>query len=1212
MKFIPSILLVCMVALPAASQESKENADFKLAVNLYNDKLYDLSLEQFRQFVNSYPNTQQGIEARFYLGLTQTKLGKFDDARFTFQNFALSYPDNPKAPEAWTNVAESYVALKNYREAALAYERVKTFHPKSKLAAPSLSKAAENFERVGDKDGVKRMLKVLVQEYSTPDVLPARLRLAELYSEENEFDAARTECKRVLDAAKDDSLKARAMLLHATVHVKQNRLADAEAVLQDLMKNFRSTSSYHGTLLLLGDVRKALGNTTDALSVWRVGADDSAKCPKAVRQQALLAIGQLYVEDRDWKNALKSFERAGGIAAERTGEAWFRSAQAAEAQNDLRRASEYYQRAYRDTLNAVDRRSLTIGAFKAALFDKDHNEAVRLGAAFEQAYPTDPLLPRVLMETGRLYRDVMRDFRSAERNFEASITRFPASNTVDDALFELSSTLRQAGNYAAAVEEFENLKRRFPSSPLTDDADGQIFRIRSFDQKDRDAGLQNLALLVGDVIAQKSKADLAFRLAEIYFYQFKDYTQAAVQYESALAGGLEDRERPAAMFGLARSFEFSALLEEDKKHDPSRARSRAIASYDSLLRRYPSFEKSDDAIVALFGLKLKVETNPTQIRKMSSEFLGSYPAARRKDLVLLAIANALMSSKSFEDAALTFKLVKEKTVQPEIAAEAQFRFGACLLNMGNKDSARVVLTQFLVDSPNTPFSAQAASMLAQLAAERGDEQTALGFLSQLEKQYFYTAFADGLSLRRGEAAFNAKNYSGAIDAFQKAIREQISDVFSIREVARDVLFKLAFSYRNIGKRAEAKRFYAAYLSRSGSSDRAGEAYLALASIAKEEKNFDLAAKYLQEALRFQKETGDQGASVAVEAAELFYRNEQYTEAIPRFSEAVQRTTDTTQLHYLVSRVAVCFFRLDNTSEADKRVESFVKSYPKATNYVAEFDFERGKYFLRKDDLHKAKAAFDSVRKHYPKAPIIPEVLYWTARTLELDQHPQEAIGVYDSLLSAFSQSAVAPRAQLSRGNAYYGLERWDAAAKDFKALLDSEQRAPDLVQYAMNNLILTYKELSLFDGALELTRKYIERYPTDPELIGKRIDIGVLYQKLGYYDQSILHLQGLLENGNADLEAELRYYIGEAYFYKGEYQQAILEFLKVPYLVTKRGKIDWISTAYYMAGQSYEKMSKYDQAMTMYKQIIDRKDTDAQFKTAAQKEIDRVRTVVGK
>ena len=98
--------------------------------------------------------------------------------------------------------------------------------------------------------------------------------------------------------------------------------------------------------------------------------------------------------------------------------------------------------------------------------------------------------------------------------------------------------------------------------------------------------------------------------------------------------------------------------------------------------------------------------------------------------------------------------------------------------------------------------------------------------------------------------------------------------------------------------------------------------------------------------------------------------------------------------------------------------------------------------------------------------------------------------------------------------------------------------------------------------------KDIERFPDDPDLTDKRVDIGVLYQKLGYYDQSVVHLQSLLDNADADLEAEVRYYIGESYFYKGDYQQAILEFLKVPYLVTKKTKADWTATSYYMAGQS--------------------------------------------
>src|SRR5436309_11104937 len=75
----------------ARAQNSKENADFKLAINLYNDRLYDLAAEQLKQFINNFPSSSNGVEARFYLGLTQLNLKQYDDARLTFQTFALTY-----------------------------------------------------------------------------------------------------------------------------------------------------------------------------------------------------------------------------------------------------------------------------------------------------------------------------------------------------------------------------------------------------------------------------------------------------------------------------------------------------------------------------------------------------------------------------------------------------------------------------------------------------------------------------------------------------------------------------------------------------------------------------------------------------------------------------------------------------------------------------------------------------------------------------------------------------------------------------------------------------------------------------------------------------------------------------------------------------------------------------------------------------------------
>src|SRR5208283_540181 len=109
-----SMILLLFGVAYCAAQNTKENADFKLALNLFNDKLYDLSLEQFKQFISTYPSSPQSIESKFYIALADRALKKNDDARAAFQNFALTYPEHPKAPDAWWNVGEMYSEGKKF------------------------------------------------------------------------------------------------------------------------------------------------------------------------------------------------------------------------------------------------------------------------------------------------------------------------------------------------------------------------------------------------------------------------------------------------------------------------------------------------------------------------------------------------------------------------------------------------------------------------------------------------------------------------------------------------------------------------------------------------------------------------------------------------------------------------------------------------------------------------------------------------------------------------------------------------------------------------------------------------------------------------------------------------------------------------------------------------------------------------------------------
>ena len=1211
---IQAFLALLFLAFPlvASGQDTKENADFKLAVSLYNDKLYDLALEQFRQFVATYPNTQQGIEARFYLGLAQMRMDQYDDARLTFQNLALAFPDHPKAPEAWWSVAEAYVATNNVREAALAFERVRTFQPKSKIAPAALMKSSEYFELAKDRENAKRVLRTLIQEYGSSDVvLPARLRLAQMYLPDNQFELARAESKRVVDASKDPALKAQAYVAMAKALAGLGKLEEAEGALNEVVKNDRSTTSYAPALLFLGSLQRDAGRLNDAMNSWRAVANDTARSHSSDQQDALIEMGDSYSVRGEYGQALPLYEKAGAIKEVRWGEASYKAGVCAERTGSLVKASDNLRQALADTSRYVDHHAVLMTAARVAAEAKSYQESVKLSLAFYDRSRSDPHAAEVLLEAASVSRDHLQDYRQAINLYETVLREFPASASVDDAQFGYAEALRQSGQLGLALQAYEALETRYPASEFVAAAREAEEEVRTFQLKDEKQGLEKLALLIGDVIAGGSKGDLAYRLAEFYFYDLKEYDRAASQFRAALEAGLPENNQIAAWYHQAKSYEYLAERgEAGQSRLASDAALHAIAAYDSLLRKYPANEFLNDAVIARLKLKLQLTTAVSDVRSIGVEFLKNYPTATRRDLFHFALGEAYRRLKADEDAEMLYGWVLQDRPSTELAANALYRLGEALYAIGSQDTASVVLSDYLTKYPNHEFSARAAWTLAQYSAGKGESSQAIALYEKIDQSYSYTDFSRNLDVARGDAYFAAGQFADAIESYQRFLHSAGDDPLSRAHVPREVLFNLASCYTKTGDRSEAKRYYGQYLVRDETTERAGQAYYALAQIARDENNVSLATEYLQKASRFSSGTAGGLNRAQFEAAELYFKNGEYTNAITRYNDLLQQAKEDTLQQYLQSRVIVSYFRLNNTKEADTRAAAFVRKYRGAERYAAEFEFERGMYFLRKDDGKNAKRFFDNVAKLYSSSLFVAQSLYGNARVAEISGNQAEAIKLYESVLQRYPDDKIAPRAQLSLGNLYYNQEQWDAAARQYKAIVDNQSRSPDLVQYAMNNLIMAYKQLSLFDAALEVTRQYIDRYPDDPDLMDKRVDIGILYQRLGYYDQSIVHLRSLLDNADADLEAEVRYYIGESYFYKGDYQQAILEFLKVPYLITKRTKNDWTSTSYYMAGQAYEKMSKFDQAVTMYKMILQRPGVDATFRTGAQREIDRVNALL--
>ena len=1206
-----SLILLSLAVLPFLSnaQETKENADFKLALNLYNDGFHDLALEQFRQFVSFYPNTQQGIEARYYLGLTQFALKRYDEARLTFQNFALSYADHPRAPEAWEKVAESHREEGNKREAALAYERIRTFHPRSRLASPALEKAATLFDELGDEENAIRLLRVLTQSYASSGLYSANIRLAELYAKNGQPDAAMTEVRKVIEGSQEPRFRGPALLLQAKLMIQRGMTAQARTTLLDIRKNFKNSPAYHDALFELASIASAEGDIGGAQSAWSEITNDRTATP-ADRQRAYFGIGSVREATMNASGAFSAYDSARSLTGPLTASAAYRAGRIKEIVGDTISAARLFAEAAVDTAAGAERPARLVAGIKAGIWMGRMDLVSGYAGQIADEFGSDPVVPGALMLWAHAELTTRKDASRADQAYRLVIQHPAGAVLEDDALLGMARSQAALGYPDRAVELYEELLRTFPASDVRDVAAAELARMRTYTIKDRDAGTEQLAYLLGDVIGEQSPSMLAFRLAEISFLQLKNFTLARDQYRKALDGGLLPENRPAAWLHLGRSLLYLSVTGSSTVGTGRTGEARS--AFETILRDHPEHPLAQEAFLEVARLQSAGAADPAELDPIAARADSLRFGGRSSSRVLSVLARRAADLGSLDRAIRWSGRALEGTLSDAERGELLWRTGVLLARSGSSDTAIVLLTRSFHDHGIHPAVASAGTELARLESRKGNVAAVLRIVDRLRGSFAYAVDRRGLLLTVADADFESGSYREALDAYDQYVASVRNDPFRPQLPTTPVVYRMARSAQAVGATARALQLYGEVIGRSPEPDVLLASWNAVATLSESMGDLARASSAMDQASRLATEAGGDVTAVSLRSADLLFRNEQYQEALTKYLKIQSEAASDSLRTALEVRIIVCYFRLNNLTEADKRATAFVRANPRASSAAAEFEFERGSHHVRQGRVDRARQRFEIVVKQYPNDPRVPDALFWLGRLYEIGEQPDSAGMVYDSLLRRFPDAEIVPRVELSLGNVYYALEQWDNAARLFNRLLNNRQRAPDLVQYAMNNLILTYKELALFDGALQLTREYIALFPEDPEIINKRIDIGVLYQRLGYYDQSIVHLQDLLLTAPSEFEAELRYYIGEGYYYKGDHQQAILEFLKVPYLVVRQGPIDWIATSYYMAGQSYEKLSRFDQAIAMYQQIIDRRGIDAQFKTAAQREIDRVKALVGR
>ncbi len=1167
-----ALLSALLSVIPAASaQDSKENSEFKLAVGLYNDGMYDLAVEQLKNFVNAYPSTSQGIEARFFLGEAQLKLRRFDEARITLQNFALAYTEHPKAPESWILTGEAYLGLKNEREAASAFERVRVFHPKSTLVPEALFRAGELETKLGDRDLAAKNFRTILQDYpSSSSVLPAHLAMGEIYTAAGETELAEKEVRKVAESDGPPEVKARALITLGRLEASSSLFAAAESTFSGVLSRYKKSSAAIPASYELGRLEFGARNYAAAIDHFKACLGDT------LMPYAQLGIGRAYQRQRDYINAQRAYEKSaeGTAPTAVMAEAELGAGTSALLRGDFVAALRHAKKL--QNLPAADLKGEALHlAGRASVGAGQYEAGAQYLSEFAEKYPDDVRSLHVMLDVGHLYQEKLRDFRKAIGVYDRIVGKNPRSGEAIAALIGTAECQQAIRDFEGALKTLENLQSRYPAHDQFANIQMKIEFIQKHTVKDRDSGTAKLARLIGEIFTQKTKPELALSLAEIYFNDLKDYEVAAAQYSLAIEGGIDERRAADAAYKRARSLELFSEVDTSST-------SRALSAYDSFVTKYTA-SHSGDVQMGIYRLKSRNADPAARILLAKKVLEGG----ARED-VLMDLGMAAEATGDMVTAANSFREVAQYS-QSAYTNRALYELGKIQIHAKNSDSAaaewRRVLGRSLID----PATVSAASDLAELEWNQKHYPEAIALWERMRGDFPYTAAAGRAEVELPEAYVANGQYDDAI----ASVGSDTSDRAKI---------VLAAAYEKKGDRKKAISYYRSYLREDRKGPYASGAFYALGTIARAEGRKDLASTYFREAALL---GGMEG--VTRDIADLLFQTEQYGDAARQYSGLADRADSSELKTYFRVRAIVAMLRADKLADASKYSDE-----TGVEDRTGEILYETGNYHYRRQDYVPAKKAFEKLASDYRDQRYGPWGEYFLGKIAEVTGKLDEAADRYDRVLEKHPTSDVIPRVQLSLGNMHFNAERFDRAIKYYQQISDNPGQAGDILPYAMNNLIEAYESLNLYDAALKTVRDYIEKYPADETIIDKKIKLGTLYTKVSYYDQAVLQFQNLLNEAGSGLEAEIRYDIGEAYYYKGDYRQAILEFLKVPYLVAKQGKVNWTATSLYMAGQAYEKMSKFEEAIGMYQQVIDRPGIDATFKAAAKKEIDRVRTIIKK
>jgi len=1209
MKYFKVILLIGLFLATqtevSLGQQRSESDDFSYAMKLYNEKLYHLASRQFSRFATNYPGSNKVAEAGYYSGMALYYSNDFANARIEFQRVAVDFPRHDRAAESWFMIGECYSSLENDGEAAKAYEMVKLLYPQHGKAAESILRAGNIYQDMKKFDDAEQLYNLIQNRYvESTAYFPSFLAEAKLFLEKGQTSKANENLEKIIASDSGDKIKAQTWFYMGESYRAQGNYQLAVPPYQKVITNYKGTTIYPDAALSLSQIFLQQSKYTESQTIITSALSNNPPAQYVDKMQESLADayylgGKYALASKNYQASLQSSDSTKYILKKlKLALSWHKQNninKAIQTLQDIILKKKYHQaNGYSIAKDHYFKWLQETNAYESAISDLYSLKSMNALSKDDQIWLAG-------------FLQVQNDWQGIIRELQPAIYSDSKFKHKDNFIYEVASANEHLADYKESARYFKMLLEGYASSELVPQAEERLDYLNNYHLVDENVGIGQLAILMGDVINRKDESQLQFNLGQVYYNNLKDYRSALAQFQTAL----ESAENPSLQVDIYHylGLTYQRLAEEENVSDAQRTEYLALAK-KNLGKAMENLTASSNAdMVAWHFVSLGIIADNSSSNKQIGYFetlVKQYPDsplrkhwyARLGELYSENSENVTSALKYYNMLSEQFKGSKKFPL---------YLYQRSILNL-KIDKTRSI-DDFKIIAGSYPYSPPAANSLYHLGVVwelEGNFSQASQIYTKILNEYYYTDIADKANLRLGDCYLNAGKSTEAIALYSAILNPiEAEDVVLSREVVSQdqstLTFKLARAYFEQNELSLARKHLVNYLANNQNGAYSGEASFLLGEIY-------LRINDPSSAVNSYSNVSKENATLYPQAqrkiADIYFEEEDYEKAAENYKNLNAVTEDNSEKADILAKQIISYIRSGKKSSADKWISIFNKNYKSETNLRASFQFEFGNYNRSSKNYNQAVKYFKNVKSDYSKSSYVDDAEYYLALTYIAVNRHEDALEILTEFPKKYPDSDNLGAVLNTLGGIYFRSEKYESAISSFKSSLDRPLKA-DLRKQVMSNLIKAYTFVNFWDAALALAREYIDTYPDAEDAIDKKILIGRAYVYLNQVDLAVDLLKEVRLIADSEREPEIQFYIGEAYFQTGQYENAIAEYVKIP-LLSRKTKLQWEASALYYSGQAYEKLGRIEDAKRMYAEIVKRPGIDIVLKKEAQKRIKEI------